>query len=74
MTAPTPFFTWPGSSALSERFTEVTALETSYNGTEQRQVCRAFPRYGLSANFILFDGERSCLSDVEVGSNLLVPT
>lgn len=73
MSTPT-FFTWPtGAEPLVERFTELTALETGYNGTEHRRPCRAFPRYGLSATFLLFDSERGETAPLETNLAVLVP-
>lgn len=71
---PSPFLTWPtGAEALVESFTELTALETAYNGTEHARVCRAFPRYGLSASFVLFDDERSSLWPFDTNAKVLIP-
>lgn len=70
----TPFPLWPdGASPLVETFTESTAVEASFNGSELREKCRSFPRYQLGASFIL-DGA-SELDAVEglIGQPLLVP-
>lgn len=73
MSTPT-FYTWPtGGESLVEHFTELTALETGFDGTEHRRACRAFPRYGLSASFPLWDDERATVWPFETNATVLIP-
>lgn len=68
------FFTWPdGGSEMVETFTESTALETAFNGTDHASVGRAAPRYQLTAGFVLIRDERSGLSVLDGASQFLVP-
>jgi hypothetical protein len=61
---------------MVERFTEQTYVETAElmaDAPEYRRPGRAYPRYELSAKFVLFDEERATLADMEAGSEVLVP-
>lgn len=71
----TPFFLFPdGASPTVERIEALTDVQISRNGTERRAALRAYPRYGLSANFVVIGpAALAAFAPMRSGSPVLVP-